>query len=100
MENPKRYRRDICDEFDSGDKMRFDEISKILENDGYVVKPGTKKVGDWVGFKCDIEQYGQIVKIERTPNGELFTLRNEGGFEGEYIGGDTETTQYASDCWN
>jgi Tfp pilus assembly protein PilP len=53
------------------------------------------KVGDWVGFKSDIEQYGQITKI----NGDQLTLKNENGFEGSYIGGQTITVQQANRCW-
>jgi len=55
----------------------------------------TVKVGDYVGFKCDIEQGGKIIKIE----GNSLTLQNENGFSGEYIGGDTITVEQASDCW-
>lgn len=58
--------------------------------DGCVVK-----VGDVVGFKCDVEQYGTITKI----NGNMLTLEREYGFEGGYIGGQTVTTQDASRCW-
>lgn len=57
------------------------------------------KVGDWVGFKCDIEQYGEIVKIERHGSFALLTLKNENGFDGEYIGGQTIATELARDCW-
>jgi len=65
------------------------------------VEGQTVRVGDWVGFKCDIEQYGRIKKISRPPfgNGVQLTLENENGFDGEYIGGQTITTQAASDCW-
>lgn len=55
----------------------------------------TVKVGDYVGFKCDIEQGGQIVAI----NGDMLTLESEYGFHGDYIGGQTRTTERASDCW-
>jgi hypothetical protein len=59
------------------------------------------KVGDSVGFKSDIEQGGEITKIKRSQwgNGYTLTLRNEDGFSGEYIGGDTVTTVDSSDCW-
>ncbi len=53
------------------------------------------KVGDRVGFKCDIEQAGTIIAID----GDWLTLENVNGFEGGYIGGDTETREHASDCW-
>ena len=58
--------------------------------DGIVVS-----VGDWVGFKSDIEQYGTIIAI----NGNRLTIENRNGFSGAYIGGDSVTTQDASDCW-
>ena len=60
--------------------------------DGQVVK-----VGDAVGFKCDIEQCGEIVRI----SGSTLTLkaRSHYGFEGDYIGGEEFTTVNARDCW-
>ena len=58
-------------------------------------------VGDWVGFKSDIEQSGRITAIKRSPwgNGYELTLRNDNGFDGGYIGGDTITTESADRCW-
>jgi hypothetical protein len=57
-------------------------------------------IGDVVGFKCDIEQYGKITKIERDRYGVVtLTLEAFGQFHGEYIGGKTETTERADDCW-
>jgi len=60
--------------------------------DGQVVS-----VGDSVCFKCDIEQWGYITKI----SGDMLTIKAPyaSGFEGEYIGGDEFTTQYADRCW-
>ncbi len=55
------------------------------------------KVGDWVGFKCDIEQYGKIKSIQRGRN--TLILTNEDGFDGDYIGGDTETLVSFEDIW-
>lgn len=57
------------------------------------------KVGDWVGFKCDIEQCGRITRITKSFNNVNLHLTNENGFEGGYIGGDTETVQEADRCW-
>ena len=57
------------------------------------------KVGDWVGFKSDIEQSGQIVEIKKSYMGHSLVLENRHGFQGEYIGGETITTQLARDCW-
>jgi hypothetical protein len=59
----------------------------------------TVKVGDWVGFKSDIEQSGQIVEIKKSYMGYSLVLENKSGFSGDYIGGDTITTESASDCW-
>ena len=59
----------------------------------------TVKVGDWVGFKSDIEQSGQIVEIKKSYMGHSLVLENKSGFGGGYIGGDTVTTELASDCW-
>jgi hypothetical protein len=53
------------------------------------------QVGDWVSFKCDIEQCGKITRIE----GDRLTLENPNGFEGDYIGGQEKTIQSARDCW-
>ena len=57
------------------------------------------KVGDWVCFKSDIEQSGKIVAIKKSYMGTALTLENLNGFNGGYIGGDTITTEEASDCW-
>lgn len=58
------------------------------------------KVGDWVGFKSDIEQYGEIIKINRNRFGHtVLTLKSEYGFDGDYIGGQTTTKINASQCW-
>ena len=54
------------------------------------------KVGDYVGFKCDIEQGGVIYKIE---GDRLFLRAGPEGFEGGYIGGQETTVQMAGDCW-
>jgi hypothetical protein len=59
------------------------------------------KVGDWVGFKSDIEQYGQVIRIGERHHGTLYmlTLKNENGFDGGYIGGETETTIFSDQAW-
>ena len=57
------------------------------------------RVGDWVSFKCDIEQSGQIVEIKTSYMGKALVLENKNGFHGDYIGGQTVTTEQASDCW-
>ena len=57
------------------------------------------KIGDWVGFKSDIEQSGKIVAIKQTYAGASLTLENPSGFSGGYIGGETITTELARDCW-
>jgi hypothetical protein len=59
----------------------------------------TIKIGDWVGFKSDIEQSGQVVEIKSSYMGHSLTLENKNGFHGDYIGGQTITTELASDCW-
>jgi hypothetical protein len=60
------------------------------------VEGQTVKVGDYVSFKCDIEQGGTIYKIE---GDRLFLQAGPNGFEGGYIGGQDTTVQRASDCW-
>jgi hypothetical protein len=57
------------------------------------------KIGDWVGFKSDIEQSGRIVAIKQTYAGVSLVLENTSGFSGGYIGGSTITTELARDCW-
>ena len=53
-------------------------------------------VGDYVSFKCDIEQGGKIYKIE---GNRLFIQAGPNGFDGDYIRGAETTVQMASDCW-
>jgi hypothetical protein len=55
------------------------------------------EVGDWVGFKSDIEQQGKIVQIQKSR--KALVLENKDGFEGDYIGGDTETMVGFEDVW-
>jgi hypothetical protein len=57
------------------------------------------QVGDYVSFKSDIEQCGQIVEIKQSYTGKALVLENKHGFQGGYIGGDTITTELARDCW-
>ena len=54
------------------------------------------KVGDWVGFKSDIEQSGKGNRIFSDGTLELY---NENGFIGEYIGGDNFTDVDSEDFW-
>jgi hypothetical protein len=56
-------------------------------------------VGDVVGFKSDIEQSGVVTAIRQSYMGTVLTLESKWGFSGDYIGGDTVTTEEASDCW-
>ena len=58
--------------------------------DGKVVQ-----IGDFVGFKSDIEQYGKIVEI----NGSNLLLKASSTFSGDYIGGEEFTTVHAASCW-
>ena len=57
------------------------------------------KVGDNVAFKSDIEQWARIIEIKKTYAGVALVLENKHGFSGDYIGGETITTQLARDCW-
>jgi hypothetical protein len=56
-------------------------------------------VGDVVCFKSDIEQSGVITAIKKTYAGTSLTLESKYGFSGDYIGGQTITTELARDCW-
>ena len=64
-----------------------------------IVDGQTVTVGDVVCFKSDIEQSGVIVEIKKSYMGHSLVLENKSGFSGGYIGGDTVTTELASDCW-
>jgi hypothetical protein len=59
----------------------------------------TVRIGDSVCFKSDVEQSGKIVDIKKTYSGVSLTLESQYGFHGDYIGGDTITTELARDCW-
>ena len=63
----------------------------MVEIDGKQIK-----VGDWVCFKSDYEQSGQVTKIHS--NGML-ELHSEDGFGGEYLKYDTHTDVDPDDCW-
>jgi len=63
------------------------------------VEGQTVTLGDWVGFKSDIEQSGKIVDIKQTYMGTSLVLENRNRFSGDYIGGETITTELARDCW-
>lgn len=56
-------------------------------------------VGDVVCFKSDIEQSGVIVEIKQSYIGKALVLESKYGFSGDYIGGQTITTELARDCW-
>ena len=71
----------------------INEMEKMMAIvDGKVVN-----VGDAVSFKCDIEQWGFITKI----NGDMLTLKAPygSGFEGDYIGGEEYYVVEADRCW-
>ena len=53
-------------------------------------------VGDYVGFKCDIEQIGRVKEIQS--RGALI-VENKDGFDGDYIGGDTEVLVGFDEVW-
>ena len=59
----------------------------------------TVTVGDVVCFKSDIEQSGVIVEIKKSYMGHSLVIENKYGFHGDYIGGQTITTELARDCW-
>jgi len=57
-------------------------------------------IGDWVSFKSDIEQSGQIIRIKNSLFGKTeLVLENFHGFQGDYIGGQTQTVVRAEECW-
>lgn len=54
-------------------------------------------VGDWVGFKSDIEQDGKVKQIQYSRRAML--VENKNGFDGDYIGGDTEALVGFDEVW-
>ena len=60
-----------------------------------VIEGKTVKIGDWVGFKCDIEQSGRVKEIRS----HTLILEDPDGFQGEYIGRDTVTEVDIDRCW-
>jgi hypothetical protein len=54
-------------------------------------------VGDWVGFKSDIEQDGKVKQIQYSRRAML--VENKNGFDGDYIGGDTEALVGFDEIW-
>ncbi len=57
-------------------------------------------IGDYVCFKSDVEQSGQIIKIKKNLFGRTeLVLENFHGFQGDYIGGQTQTVVSADECW-
>jgi hypothetical protein len=70
------------------------EAWEIVDGEEVEVKH-TVKVGDCISFKSDTEQDGICIGIK----GKELKLENEGGFRGDYIGGETVHYVYASDCW-
>jgi hypothetical protein len=69
---------------------------KATVQDGAIVK-----LGDYVSFKSDYEQCGQIVKIANGDVGVVLTLESvsANGFSGDYIKGQMLTRERAKDCW-
>ena len=60
----------------------------------------TIKIGDWVGFKSDIEQAGKVTAIHQGQwlGNYILRLENKNGFSGGYIGGNTTHNINAKDC--
>ena len=52
-------------------------------------------LGQTIHFKSDIEQCGKVIKID----GDDITIYRRSGFEGDYIGGQTQVVEHAGDCW-
>lgn len=53
------------------------------QEDGERTDPTTVKVGDWIGFKCDVEQHAEVIEIRR----DSFVVKAPiDGFAGHYIG--------------
>ncbi len=85
------------------ERARFGtEVPNLARLCGDENAPATLRamVGDWVGFKSDVEQTGRITEIRTDSAGAVvLVLADPAGFSGDYIGGDRVTWQHASDCW-
>ena len=54
------------------------------------------KVGDYVEFKCDIEQCAEVIAV----NGSRITVKApDYGFDGEYINDQDTYILDRDDCW-
>ncbi len=56
-------------------------------------------VGDYVSFKSDFEQSGEIIDIDGKGFGKELTLYREDGFGGEYLRYSKKAWVYEDDCW-
>ncbi len=56
-------------------------------------------VGEWVGFKSDYEQSGQVVKIEGKGKSARVHLHDDNGFGGEYLRYTTDTIVFGEDIF-
>jgi len=75
-------------------------MKSVMIKDVFTDKDVEIKIGDWVGFKCDIEQSGKVIQIKRGLWGDIeLVLEDENGFIGEYIGGETKTVVRLKDIW-
>ena len=68
-----------------------------MENEMAIGDGKVVNVGDAVSFKCDIEQWGYITKI----NDDMLVRKAPygSGFEGDYIGGEEYYVVEADRCW-
>jgi hypothetical protein len=59
------------------------------------------RVGDYVSFKCDIEQSAKIKKIHTCSSvGKILILKAPaGGFQGEYIRDEKTYGVTPNECW-
>ena len=58
------------------------------------------KVGDSIGFKCDVEQYAEVVQINTTTYGLTFTVKAPpDGFSGSYVARSDFVDVRADDAW-
>ena len=77
-------------------------VNKLYwQGDECTEMPTAVNVGDVVHFKSDVEQCGYIKGWRRSPYANEFVLllEREGGFYGDYIGGQTTTEELAKNCW-
>lgn len=85
--------------YDREAERQSDAARDFLQKKQTPKGPNDLKVGDYVGFKYDVEQSGPIVKIRRDHYGPIFTVRATDGGYAEESGGEAYVDFRFDDLW-